>query len=150
MNENEDIQESERASHVGRLLLHAHRDFSARASRHLAELGYANVTVAHIALLPHLERAGTRVTVLAQRAGMTKQGMGQLIQELERLGYVRREPDPADHRAALVKFTATGTRLLDDAIGVTRAIEHEYAARLGAEQLASLKRALAALTNDSP
>ena len=141
-----DINELGRQRHVGRLLLRAHRDFTSRAMGKLQARGYSGITLAHLSLLPHLERSGARVTTLAARAGMTKQGMGQLVMELERQGFVVREPDQADKRAALVHFTDAGLRLLDDAIVVTREIEAEYAGILGEDRLAELKASLDDLT----
>ena len=91
------------------------------------------------ALLPHLDAGGTRTTVLAERVGMTKQGMGQLVGELERQGFLRRAPDPADGRAALVQFTEAGLTLLDDAIAVTQEMDAGYEALLGGERFAELK-----------
>ena len=134
-----------RERHVGRLLLQAHRAFNARAVERLQELGYKELTLAHIALLPHLDVAGTRITTLAERAGMTKQGMGQLVLDLERQGYVVRTPDPSDRRAALVGFTDAGRRFLRDAVTVTRELETAYAALLGQQQLATLRDALATI-----
>ncbi len=134
-----------RERHVGRLLLQAHRAFNARAVERLQELGYQDLTLAHIALLPHLDVAGTRITTLAERAGMTKQGMGQLVLDLERQGYVARTQDPSDRRAALVTFTVAGRSFLRDAVVVTRDLETEYAALLGQQELATLRDALAAI-----
>lgn len=134
-----------RERHVGRLLLRASRAFNARATEKLRERGYEGLALAHIALLPHLDVDGTRVTTLAERAGMTKQGMGQLVLDLERRGYVERAPDPADGRALLVRFTEAGCRLLGDAVSVTREIEAQYAAVLGEQQLVALREALVAL-----
>jgi DNA-binding MarR family transcriptional regulator len=141
------INELGRRHHIGRLLLRAHRDFSSRAIDALQVRGYGSVTLAHLGLLPHLGRSGARVTTLAARAGMTKQGMGQLVMELERQGFLVREPDPIDKRAALVRFTNAGLRLLDDAILVTQEIEGEYARILGPDRLAELKQALSELVD---
>lgn len=135
-----------RDHHLGRLLLRAHRAFSARAVEKLRERGYTGLTPAHLALLPHLDAEGTRATILAERAGMTKQGMGQLILELEHQGYVARIQDPADRRAALVRFTEAGRQLLLVAIDVTREMETEYAAILGDRRMAGLREALVALS----
>jgi DNA-binding MarR family transcriptional regulator len=131
-----------RERHIGRLLLRAHRAFSARAAEKLRQRGYDDVALAHIALLPHLDEAGTRATTLAALAGMTKQGMGQLVRELEMHGYLERRPDPTDGRAALVCFTATGRRLLEDAIDVTRELDEEYAALLGTQRFNAFREAL--------
>ena len=134
-----------RARHVGRLLLRAHRAFSASAAARLRERGYDDLTLAHINLLPHLDHAGTRITTLAERAGMTKQGTGQLVHDLERSGFLTRSADPTDRRATLVRFTATGLRLLSDAMAVTAELEAEYAAILGETRLREMKQMLEAL-----
>lgn len=138
-------RERARRQHVGRLLLRAHRDFSSRAIAKLRERGYGELTLSHLSLLPHLDAAGTRTTVLAERGGMTKQGMGQLVIDLERQGYLERNPDPTDGRAVLVTFSDQGTKLLDDALAVTGEVEAEYAAALGPERMAQFRDMLATL-----
>ncbi|QRP48800.1 MarR family winged helix-turn-helix transcriptional regulator [Amycolatopsis sp. FDAARGOS 1241] len=60
----------------------------------------------------HLEPGGIRLTRLAEKALMTSQAMGELVDDLERLGYLRREPDPADRRAKLIRFTNRGSEAL--------------------------------------
>lgn len=141
--------ERARSHHVGRLLLRAHRDFSARAIAKLRERGYSGLTLSHLSLLPHLDTTGTRTTVLAERGGMTKQGMGQLVIDLERQGYLVRQPDPTDGRAVLVTFSEQGERLLGDALEVTGEVEAEYAAALGPERMAQFREMLATLVEEN-
>jgi DNA-binding MarR family transcriptional regulator len=137
--------EAMRERHVGRLLLQAQRAFNARAIDKLRTRGYAGLTVSHTALLPHIDLGGTRITTLAERTGMTKQGMGQLVSDLERQGFLERAPDPADGRATLIRFTEAGWRYLQDAYEVKVELESEYAEALGMERFAALCDALAAL-----
>lgn len=131
-----------RSQHVGRLLLRAHRAFSVRAAEMLRQRGYPGVALRHIDLLPHIEVGGTRSTVLAQRAGMTKQGMGKLVAELEERDLVERVPDPTDGRAMLVRFTADGMGLLRTAVGIVQELECTYQEILGEQGLRDLKYAL--------
>jgi DNA-binding MarR family transcriptional regulator len=138
-----------RQQHTGRLFLRAHRDFSDRAMAKLAARGHGGLGVAHTALLPHLDVDGTRITVLAERAGVTKQAVGQLVAELEQRGYLARSVDPADRRAVLVTFTDAGHRFLRDAEQTKHEIEAEYTAILGPERLAELRAALTALLDRS-
>src|SRR5690348_1485014 len=88
-----EMLEELRAEHIGRLLLHAQRAFNTQAIEKLRARGHAGLGMAHTAVLPHVDLDGTRITTLAERAGMTKQGMGQLVSDLERLGYLERTTD---------------------------------------------------------
>jgi len=63
---------------------------------------------AHSGVFAHIDLDGTRLTDLANRANMTPQAMGELVDDLERLGYVRRVPDPGDRRAKLIVPTEVG------------------------------------------
>lgn len=134
-----------RDQHIGRLLLQAQRAFNTQAIEKLRERGYVGLGVAHTALLPHLDLEGTRITLLAERAGMTKQGMGQLVADLERQGLVSRKPDPSDGRATLVQFTEAGWNYLQAAHAVKQELEAEYVAVLGASGFAELRVLLTAL-----
>lgn len=148
MTDDDRTTEALRQEHIGRLLLRAHRAFSGRAAALFHERGYPGVTLRHIDLLPHLDAEGTRSTVLAQRAGMTKQGMGKLVAELEAQGLVERVPDLADRRAHLVRFTAAGLAFLQVGIEVVQALEAEYRVILGDKGLNALKTMLVEVTDD--
>src|SRR5438045_2492037 len=78
----------------------------------LHERGFTDFSPAFPQILSNLDTQGTRVGVLATRAGMTRQGAGQLLVEIERAGYVERKPAPDDARATVVHFTPRGRRLL--------------------------------------
>ncbi len=67
-------------------------------------------------LLLWLRRAGaTRLTDLAGQLGIGKGTLSRQIAGLESLGLIRRHPDPADRRAALLELTEEGQRRFDDA-----------------------------------
>jgi len=136
-----------RQQHIGRLFLRAQRAYDTRAVEKLHARGHTRLTLAHTALLANLDTAGTRITTLAQRAGMTKQAMGQLAHDLEREGYIARAADPDDGRATLVTFTERGWQFLHDAYELKQEIEAEYAAVLGEPEMASLRAALTLLLN---
>lgn len=131
-----------RQEHIGRLLLRAHRAFNERALRKLRQRGHVGLSMVHLTLLPHLDVNGTQATVLAERAGMTKQAAGRVIDDLEREGYVQRLPDPTDRRASLIVFTSTGRQYLVDAYHVKKEIEAEYATLLGAERMQQFRSTL--------
>lgn len=134
-----------RQQHIGRLFLRAHRGFSVRAIEKLHSRGHTGLSLAHTTLLAHLDTAGTRITVLADRAGVTKQAIGQLVLELEQRGYIKRAVDKDDRRATLINFTDTGWQFLQDANQIKHEIEAEYQAALGEEGLQTLYDLLARL-----
>src|SRR3712207_9419511 len=94
-----------------RLLLEASRALGAEVVASLDERGFPDARPAHAAVFMHIDRrSGTRSSDLARRARMTKQGMVQLVDDLEQRGYVRRVPDDEDARTQEVRLTARGRR----------------------------------------
>jgi DNA-binding MarR family transcriptional regulator len=79
---------------------------------------------------------------LAQRAGMSKQAMNQLLQSLERLDYISRTDAADDGRARSVHFTKRGEAAWTRMTELLVAIEAEWRATLGAERFNLLKALL--------
>jgi DNA-binding MarR family transcriptional regulator len=134
--------------YIGRLFLQAQRALTRRGIAKLRERGHDRLTLAHTALLHHLDVQGLSVTALAERAGMTKQSMRQLVLDLEDKGYVSRAADPRDRRAAIVTFTEEGRRLLADADQISTELEAECLALLGPERFEALRESLVCLTEN--
>jgi DNA-binding MarR family transcriptional regulator len=116
--------------------------------RRLAEAGHTEVRPAHGAVFQFLDDEGTRVSVLAERAQMTKQSMAELVSHLEARGYVERIPDPTDRRARLVRATALGRELFPIALGAIAETEARWADLLGKGGMAQLRRLLEELNAD--
>lgn len=133
----------ERALDLSSLLLDAHRRLAAELSDSLAERGYGDVRPGHGAVFLHIDRrTGTRLGELAGRAGMTKQSMMQVVDDLEARGYVRRVPDPADARAKLVRLTAEGRRCTTEFRRALQSVETRTRRRLGDARNEALRAAL--------
>lgn len=96
----------------------------------------------HTSLLPHIDLEGTRITVLAERLGISKQAVSQLVDELEAFGAVERTPDPRDGRARLVRFTQSGRRGLLEGLALLTELERRFIRRIGARRMQELKRSL--------
>jgi DNA-binding MarR family transcriptional regulator len=67
------------------------------------------------------------------------------VKRLEQRGHAERVPNPADGRSFLIRLTPEGQRLLGEARPAFRDYAEAVEARLGPEQVAALKNALAAL-----
>ena len=131
-----------RQAHLGRLLGHAMRRFDERVlalMTHDAEVPLAlsnlaargQVGAAHIHITRHLALGGSRLTDLAASAGMSKQAMGDLVDQCVAWDLVRREPDPLDARARRIVFTPTGLLwLVAFRLAVAQA-EAEFRAQVG-------------------
>ena len=107
-----------------------------------AERGHPEIRPPHGNVMQFLDDGGTRVSVLAERAQMTKQSMAELVAHLERLGYVERVPDPSDRRAKLVRATRRGKQLYAIAREVVAEIEAEWTRRLGKAKMRRLRELL--------
>jgi DNA-binding MarR family transcriptional regulator len=127
---------------TGTLLLHAFQAFQRRLFAEYESRGDVDLRPKHGAVVANLDPAGTRPSELAARAGMTRPAMGELIDELEQLGYVTREPDPLDRRAKLVVPTAATLTRQALARKVVAEIEGDYRRILGAGDYRSLRGAL--------
>jgi DNA-binding MarR family transcriptional regulator len=131
-----------RKNNIGQHLLEVAKDFQKRALEGFGAEGHAGLQPAHQAVLTHLRVSGTRLTELARRASMSKQAMGQLVDEVERLDYVERVSDPTDGRAKIVRFTRAGLELIKDGTVIAAAIQHEYAGLIGKKKLDLLREIL--------
>lgn len=137
--------EAEKAKRTIQLLFKAARILNELAIGRVRERTGRPVRVAHTALLPHVDLAGTRLTVLAERLGVTKQAAGQLVDELVEQGMLERVPDPTDARAKLVKFSKKGERALFEGLEVLRELEDEMRTTIGDARMKALHGALAAI-----
>src|ERR1700759_4617807 len=123
----------------------AYRAMENRVLQDLAAAGFGDITAAQGRVFARIDPDGTRVTDLAERAQVTKQTAGFLVDQLERVGYVRRVPDPRDARARLVQIAERGQAATEVARRTEAAVEAEWTAHLGEEATTQLRHALARL-----
>jgi DNA-binding MarR family transcriptional regulator len=145
--------------HIARLLLRAVRAVQSTYIERLQQRGHPGLRTGHIPVLAGLnpegaeggqESAGTRITDLANRAGMTRQMMGRLVRELEALGYLSTATHPDDQRAVVVTMTERGHAIRTEAAAVITELEADYAVLLNDPDLAALKGALQNIIHTSP
>ena len=137
------ITEKNLAGHV-----HHFSRLLAQLSEHRwAANGYPELRSGHVQLLRNLDPAGTRATVLAHRAHVTKQTMGRLVKELVRAGYLALVPDVVDSRAQLVQLTPRGETFLAYLATTLVDLEQAFGRVLGLPRLTEFKAALHELTS---
>ena len=133
-----------RLTHLGRLMGEALRRFDARVLLLMAgsievPLALSNlaardqVGAAHIHITRHLAVGGSRLTDLALSAGMSKQAMGDLVDQCEAWGIVQREADPHDRRARRVVFTESGLAWLEAFRCAVAQAEAEFCLAVGSD-----------------
>jgi DNA-binding MarR family transcriptional regulator len=114
-------------------------------ARELERRGFADLRPALLAVGQHVRAGGTRITELAERAQLTKPTVVVAVDELVRLGYAERVPDPADGRAKLVLATERGRAVEQASREIIAELRDSWAAQLASgeiEQLEGLLRKL--------
>lgn len=101
--------------------------------------GKPPVRASHTSILPHLDVGGTRLTTIAERMGISKQAVAQLVAELEEMGFLQRRPDPEDGRAKLIFFSGNG---LEAGLSILGEVEEELKDRIGQARMTEFKSTL--------
>jgi len=129
-------------THFGTLLRDPALAVNELVSERLAERGFADFRPAHGTIGQHIADRGSRVTELAQLAQVSKPTVVYLVNDLERLGYVKRVPDPSDGRAKLVRLTERGARAQREAREIVAEVEEDWGKALGERDFAALRMLL--------
>jgi len=127
---------------IGALLRVPAQAIHRRLVSELNAAGFGELRVPHMAVLQYPGPDGVRPGTLAERAGMSKQAMNQLLRSLEDLGYVTRSNAPDSGRARIIRFTKRGRAAYAKIHDILRDIEHQWSVELGARDFAQLKRLL--------
>jgi len=132
----------QRAANLRLRLLRASRVINIEIVNGLHKQGFTELTSSHTALLSNLDLEGSRLTDIAQRAGMTKQAMGRLADELISLNYIKRSRCEADRRAVKLTFTSNGLKLMNLSFTIMNDIEMRCAKNIGDKRFNSLLNSL--------
>jgi DNA-binding MarR family transcriptional regulator len=127
---------------LGVALFIPYRYMEDRIFRTLQDAGFDDWTLVQCRVFQRIAPDGSRLTDLAEQAQVTKQSAGVLVDQLERLGYVRRVPDPADGRARLIVIEPRGRRAAELAIATAAEILSEWKAYLGTRNFTLLHQIL--------
>jgi DNA-binding MarR family transcriptional regulator len=136
-NSNEEIEDA-----LAPALAASNRSFTATTMAKIASAGFTGVTPAFASFLLLLDASGARPTALAEKAGITKQAISQLVRELEARGYVEQAPDSTDTRAKIVRLTDRGVALQEACAGIKHELQSVAVAKLGESRVSRLQQDL--------
>jgi DNA-binding MarR family transcriptional regulator len=124
---------------LGILLALGYQEFVRRLHVDLAERGYDDLGSSDGYVLRALAEAPLTTSALSGRLGISKQGAGQIVDDMTRRGYLESTPHPDDARARLLALSARGRGALSSARAFHRRFERALVRRHGAEQVAALR-----------
>lgn len=127
---------------IGALLRVPAQAIHRRIINELNAAGFEKLRVPHMAVLQFPGPDGVRPGMLAERAGMSKQAMNQLLRSLEALAYITRSDAPEGSRARIVRLTKRGRAAYAKIHEILRDIEREWSAELGPKPFTQLKELL--------
>jgi DNA-binding MarR family transcriptional regulator len=108
----------------------------------LLEAGITDVRPTHGCVFRFLHGDGMRLTELASLAGLTKQSVGEIVDDLTALGYLERYPDPTDKRAKLLRLTAKGKASQATGFSLFTNLEEDLGEAFGSDDIAALRTLL--------
>ncbi len=135
-------QQEQDELNLGLLCFIGARAVEARVLEALAAAGFDDITTSQGRIAARIGPCGTRIGELAEQALVTKQTATATVDRLERAGYVRRVPDPADARARLVVMAERGEEAIKVARVAEAEVEAEWVRHLGTPAARQLRSAL--------
>jgi DNA-binding MarR family transcriptional regulator len=108
----------------------------------LEESGITDVRPTHGCVFRFVHGDGMRLTELASLAGLTKQSVGEIVDDLSGLGYLERFPDPTDKRAKLIRLTKKGLEAQAIGFSLFEQLESDWADAFGADRIKALRTLL--------
>lgn len=130
---------------LGLLLRLVHQHWAQDVDAALETAGFGDIRPPHANVFTFVRPEGIQVSELTRLAHVRKQTMTQAVEELERLGYVERRPDPNDRRARLVFLTERGKGVRPVAMAAGRLVDQRWSDMAGPEEIEALKQALQTL-----
>lgn len=125
------------------LLELVYKKLDAALIEHLQAAGFSDLRPAHSQVFGAIAaEGGSRVGEMAAQAGITQQSMSELVDSLERLGYVERRPDARDRRAKIIAFTERGWKCIRLGIATLDELERDWSRRIGDQGAAAMRAGL--------
>ena len=133
---------------VGQLLVRLLAEFRRDLLGAAQQGGYEDIRESHLHIFGNVGIDGIRLTRLAGNAQLSLATTSELVDELQKLGYLERRPDPSDGRAKLIFPTSKGRAALNDAGDRVAQIERRWAELLGDGRFEATCQSMQALLNE--
>jgi len=127
---------------IGLLLRLAYQHYSEDIHAALRKAGFGDIRPPHANVFPFVPPEGITVSDLAELARVRKQTMAQAVEQLERMGYVERHPNPRDRRSQLVVLTERGASVKPVTHATAARVEERWAQLTSPEELEALRTSL--------
>jgi DNA-binding MarR family transcriptional regulator len=127
---------------IGLLLRLLSQSYSQDIHTALLEAGFGDIRPTHANVFPFVPPEGITVTRLAELARVRKQTMAEAVDQLERMGYVERRPNPRDRRSRLVFLTERGAAVKPVTHATAARVEERWAQLTSPEELDALRASL--------
>ena len=127
---------------LGQLVSILDRTLEDHIDEGLQAASFGDITRSQGVVMHMLDREGTRITEIAVRARISVQSVSELVNALQRQGYLERRPDPADGRAKLVMLTPKGEQAVVAAMSGFAKLDRAWELALGNKRAGEFKRAL--------
>lgn len=122
--------------------------FFAEFREELEQSEFGDIRPTHGCVFRYVQGQGLRLTDIAERAKLTKQSVGEIVDDLVERGYAQRIPDPEDRRAKLICLTEKGERAQAHGRRLFDKVEKRWAQRYGAERIAGLRELMEEIAAD--
>jgi DNA-binding MarR family transcriptional regulator len=124
---------------MGALLRMAYDTVRSEMLASLHAKGFDDLDTPHLNVLQYPGPDGMRPSDLAARLRVSKQALNYLLGELERMGYLEREPDPDDQRSRRIVLTERGRAIIPVIRDAVRSTERTWAQEIGEDRLEQLR-----------
>jgi DNA-binding MarR family transcriptional regulator len=133
---------------IGLLLRLLYQSYAQDIDAALQAAGFGDLRPSHANVFPFVPPEGISVSGLAELARVRKQTMAQAVDQLERLGYVERRPNPRDRRSRLVFLTERGESVKPVTHATAARVEQRWADLTSPQELEALRGALLRLLTE--
>jgi DNA-binding MarR family transcriptional regulator len=130
---------------IGLLLRLVYQHYAQDIDAALREAGFGDIRPPHANVFPFVPPDGITVSGLAELARVRKQTMAEAVEQLERMGYVERRPNPDDRRSRLVFLTGRGASVRPVTHATAERVEARWATLTSPAELEELRSLLLGL-----